>query len=429
MQRCSLSLPLPGLVLFAALSSCGGSGDTSSNAPVAEGEVGGSITFLNNGPLAYDPATVINMDRFDAAHPEVSVSRVEDNAVLARLSTLVAGGGEAFDVAEPAAMNIPQFIDIGMLLPLDDLFPPEEMARYPKGTLDAVTGRDGRIYGKPHYVLPQVLLYNKKLLAEAGFDRPPSTWEEIGSYGKALTHPEKDQWGYAFGLAPNRDTYHIFASYLYQAGATLFHADYSAAFNNDKGREALHFMVDLLNDHKIAPPGITTYDGDAVQDLFIRGSAAMVQNWGYTIDRALNREESVLKDDLGVAPLPVGPSGELSGYLVMFPLVATASTNNPATAKAFIEFMTDAESQQRMLIDEPGNAVVPPDIFALPEVRETVPFASELGMMIEASRAEYHPQSGQVVTILVEEVHAAMAMTKSVDQALVDAEARVTQLM
>ena len=418
------------LALGCMLCSCGGDpGPQTSPGEIADGEVRGSITFLNNGPFAYDPATVINMDRFDAAHPEVSVSRVEDNDILARLATLVAGGGEDFDVAEPSAVNVPQFIDIGVLMPLDDLFPPEEMARYPKGTLDAITGRDGHIYGKPHYVLPQVLLYNKRLLAEAGFDRPPATWEEIIAYGRALTHPEKDQWGYAFGLAPNRDTYHIFASYLYQAGATLFHEDYSAAFNNDAGRQALQFMVDVLNTHKIAPAGITTYDGDAVQDLFIRGNAAMVQNWGYTIDRALNREESVVKDDLGVALLPVGPSGEVSGYLVMFPLVATSSTRNPAAAKAFIDFLTNAESQKRMLIDEPGNAVVPPDIFALPEVRGRVPFASEIGTMVEASRAEYHPKSGQVVTILVEEVHAAMAMTKSVGQALADAEARVNQLL
>ena len=136
------------LLLF-ILPGCGGK-----HAPQSSGassaEVGGPITFVNNGALTYDPSTVINMARFSETHPRVQLEVVEESDILARLATLFAGGEEDFDITEPSAVNVPQFISIGALMPLDDLFPPAEMARYPEGTLNEVTGKDGHIYGKPH---------------------------------------------------------------------------------------------------------------------------------------------------------------------------------------------------------------------------------------------------------------------------------------
>lgn len=397
-------------------------------AMVEEAQAGpsGEIVFLNNGTLEFDPATAYNLERFREAHPEIQVTVVEENDVLARLSTLVTGGGEAFDVAEPPDVDVPQFIQIGALLPLDDLFPPEELARYPEGSLGAVTGPDGHIYGKPHFVLPQVLVYNTDLLAEAGFDGPPQTWDEIIEYGQALTN--QDQWGYVYGAAPNRDTYYIFASYLYQAGGELFNDDFTAAFNSEAGQQALQFMADLRNEYQIVPPGVNTYDGDDVMNPFIRGQAAMVQNWGFTIDRALNHEESMVKDSFGVSTLPVGPSGETTGYLVMFPLVIPSSAQNPEAAKVFIDFMTNQESQKYMLLEEPGNVVAAPDVFELPEVMEGLPFAEVIADTVMNSKSEYHPRSGEVVTILVEEIHAALVEEKTVEDALQSAADRVDAL-
>ena len=130
-----------------------------------------------------------------------------------------------------------------------------------------------------------------------------------------------------------------------------------------------------------------------------------------------------------LAPLPKGPSDQLAGYLVTFPLVIPASSTNPEAAKAFVDFMTTKESQKYMLLEEPGNVVVPPDVFDISEVQDGVPFASVLQEMVAASRSEYHPKSGEVVTIMVEEIQAAVAGEKDVETALADAEARVNALV
>jgi len=47
------------------------------------------------------------MERFKEAHPEIAVNVDEENDVLARLSAMVTGGGEAFDVAELADVDVP----------------------------------------------------------------------------------------------------------------------------------------------------------------------------------------------------------------------------------------------------------------------------------------------------------------------------------
>jgi ABC-type glycerol-3-phosphate transport system substrate-binding protein len=110
-------------------------------------------------------------------------------------------------------------------------------------------------------------------------------------------------------------------------------------------------------------------------------------------------------------------------------LVIPTSSTNPEAAKAFVDFMTDKESQKYMLLEEPGNVVVPPDVFDIPEVMEVVPFAQVIREMVAASRSEYHPKSGEVVTIMVEEIQSAVAGEKDVESALADAEARVNALM
>ena len=61
-----------------------------------------------------------------------------------------------------------------------------------------ITSADGAIYGIPLNAYALGLAYNKDLLAAAGIDAPPTTWEELVEDAVALTDAEAGRAGFAF---------------------------------------------------------------------------------------------------------------------------------------------------------------------------------------------------------------------------------------
>ncbi len=64
--------------------------------------------------------------------------------------------------------------------------------------LDAFGSWGGKVYGLPFDNYSGLLFYNKCMLKDAGFDKPPATWEELYTvYAPKLTHPDKKQYAFA----------------------------------------------------------------------------------------------------------------------------------------------------------------------------------------------------------------------------------------
>ena len=76
---------------------------------------------------------------------------------------------------------------------IDDFFPL---------VLNAFGGWNGTVYGLPFDNYSGLLFYNKCMLKDAGFDKPPETWAELkDTYGPALTKDGK----HAFALQSKRN--------------------------------------------------------------------------------------------------------------------------------------------------------------------------------------------------------------------------------
>jgi multiple sugar transport system substrate-binding protein len=55
---------------------------------------------------------------------------------------------------------------------------------------------EGSLYGLPWYTDCRLLLYNKTMLKDAGFDNPPETWEEFCYVADKITDSSKRTYGY-----------------------------------------------------------------------------------------------------------------------------------------------------------------------------------------------------------------------------------------
>ena len=111
------------------------------------------------------------------------------------------------------------YIDSGAIVPIDEYFTDEEKANY-------IYWDNGKVLGQQYllpYVVgaPRILYANMDLLAEAGIDKVPTTWDELIATAKAVKEKTGkigfDQpWGGYFG-----DLNEIYFPFLWQAGGEL----------------------------------------------------------------------------------------------------------------------------------------------------------------------------------------------------------------
>jgi multiple sugar transport system substrate-binding protein len=140
-----------------------------------------TITFRFNDPEA--PQMRQALDAFEKQNPDIKV-------VLQRLSwgdaqqqyLREAAVGTAPDVAQVAQVWTRSFGDAGALRPLDDLIAKTGIGVSGWDAFvarDLAVGPDGKTYGIPWTVDTFAIVYNKDLLAAAGYTSFPKTWKDL----------------------------------------------------------------------------------------------------------------------------------------------------------------------------------------------------------------------------------------------------------
>lgn len=174
----------------------------------------------------------------------------------------------------------------------------------------------GKICAIPYNISTPVLIYNKKLMREAGLDpnRPPNTWEELLEYAKRITRDlngdgEPDVWGVNVADVP-----WIFKSMLLQNGCPIIIPETTnPVFDSPAGIEAAKFWKKLVEE-KAMPVGMHSLADKQFQSGtlgFYMGSSSRIGSW-----------KGKLPFDWGVAFLPkkVKRAIPIGGaVLVLFP--------------------------------------------------------------------------------------------------------------
>jgi multiple sugar transport system substrate-binding protein len=252
-------------------------------------------------------------DEYTAANPGVTIElqTVPFNDLLTKIVTGRTAGTNP-DIYHLYNLWLPDFTgENGMLAEPPQEIVDEIVANSPQAVIDGITVND-QIWGYPTEVNTYLLLYNKRLLEEAGYTEPPQTWDEMKEIAAAIT--KKDDTGavtqVGYGVLPGWDSgiVHPWSAYLLSNGGEYLSADHSAtAFNSEQGLEALQLYVDMLENGGM-DMSVSGWD-------FPNGKVGMtvMANWWRA---TLQASEAVDYDtEVGVAPVPVGPSGENSATL------------------------------------------------------------------------------------------------------------------
>lgn len=216
-----------------------------------------------------------------------------------------------------------------------------DSTRYFSGIWD--TNRiHGVTYGIPWYVDTRLLFYRKDILARAGYDAMPVTWDTWLTAMRAVKHTVgPDQ--YAILLPVNEWVQPII--FGLQAGSPLLTDDDTrGAFSGPAFRRAFGFYLDLFREG-LAPPLSNNEIANIYQE-FEKGYFSMLITGPWNLGEFHDRLPPAMQDDWDTAPLP-GPDGPGVSLAGGSSLVLFRRSAHPEAAWRLIEFLSRPEQQIR----------------------------------------------------------------------------------
>lgn len=356
--------------------------------------------------------------RFEKQNPDIDI-QVEVLPWAGRDAKLTAAllGGQGPDVTYLIPDQIPQYVNLGVLEPLDDVLTPAEKEDYWPLALKSVTYQ-GKLYVAPILQSAVPIAYNKKLFKAAGVSKPPTTWQELLDI--APKFKEAGLYATDYTAALEQTLNMSFYPFLWQAEGSVFSQDGTkAAFNSPEGVRALTYIVDLFKKGYVSPASATQMP-QAFASPFAREKAAM----DLAVDNQTVRALAQRGMELGVAP-PLKDKGRV-GYGTIGGLALFKTSKSREAAAKWIHFVTSPEVLKE--IDLRTGYFAPKK--SIGKLYKDDPLLGDLEDTIQYMRAgEVHPQSRRVMGILGPEIQAAILGKKTPEQALNDAAAQVDELI
>jgi len=109
----------------------------------------------------------------------------------------------------------------------------------------------------------------------------PDTWDQFLEVAKFFTRPDQRLYGTTL-MAGNGDwATDDFKTLLAAWGGNgyMIGDEFTIDFNGPEGIAALTYYADLINTHKVTPPGVTSFSWDTASSTFASGLTAMSMNY------------------------------------------------------------------------------------------------------------------------------------------------------
>jgi multiple sugar transport system substrate-binding protein len=256
--------------------------------------------------------------------------------------------------------------------------------------LDAFGSWGGKVYGLPFDNYSGLLFYNACMLKDAGFDKPPATWEEvIKTYAPKLNHPEKKQYAFALqSLRGETQSCDSFMRVVWPFGGSLLDKSFHSNLTSTATQEGLKFRQDLM---KYMPPGVVSYDHSEAVNALAQNEVAMITEWSAFYGTLTDPKTSKLGDCLAVAPEPAGPAGRLPA-LGGFSLAVASQASEPQQKAAwiFIQWATSEDIARPYV--EAGGVSGRMSIYEQPDIKAKYKFVEPMVASWQKGVPEFRPR-------------------------------------
>ncbi len=275
-------------------------------------------------------------DAFMADNPDVVVDYSRTNPYGDYLTQLKkdASAGTAPYVAHIKAEWLPELLELGVVKDIKPYISPEVIADYTEATIAAVSDGD-RMVAMPWFGNSYALYVNKALMAQAGIETMPATWEELIEDAKKISALGDDIYGLAI---PNSNGVEAGEGYNILPVLWAYGAEWNK-FTSEESIKAFSLIKELIDE------GVSTTVGNSFKDLrrlFGEGKIGFYWDLEATISTAASaasNEEEFYKNFAAIE-IPGTKAYAINHFLVV--LDNTPDEVMPAVGR-FLEYMTDAK--------------------------------------------------------------------------------------
>lgn len=384
-------------MMMGTLAACGGGASTATSATdstttsAATSESSGEktkITFWYSHSGDEAAAFEQAIASYNASQDKVEV---EGLSVTDKQKIIVAlSGSEAPDVIEVSNQDIINYANNGLIETLNDKADADGYDVAGTYSAQALTANtlNNDLYGMPLAAMIIEMFYNKDILAEIGYDAPPTTMEELYEMAVKATELDADgnitRLGYPlFPLASARQ------EGIYAFGGRWWSEDGTTLTPDDPGiLDSLHmnveyrslYGIDKVNEF-VATANTNRYTEN---DMFFAGKQ-LFRFDGTWLDAMIKANNADL--NYGVALIPgteAHPEDQGSSRYETNSLAIPVTCQNEDAAWDFIKYFTNSDATKQLLISM-ANLPVLPTLYDDPDMLAAMPSAE---IFIDALKKE-----------------------------------------
>ncbi len=242
------------------------------------------------------------MPEFGRLHPHINVKVQMFPWTAAQEKLITAFASDNLpDVFQLGNTWIPQFVALDALVNLDPRIKRTDKIK-PKYYFDGIWSTNAiadHMYGIPWYVDTRVLFYRSDILRQAGFRRPPRTWQELLRQCHAIKNILNENQ-YPIFLPTNE--WSIFVIFALQNGAEILDSNHSyGAFSDSNFKEAFTFLMQFYEE-ELTPLSLSEVSN--VHQAFAEGYINMYISGPWNIPEFKEWMDGALTDKWKTAPLP-----------------------------------------------------------------------------------------------------------------------------
>jgi ABC-type glycerol-3-phosphate transport system substrate-binding protein len=251
--------------------------------------------------------------RFRQMYPNVTI-RGSDYAYAPDSFAALVAGNQVPTLFQVYLTDPGKMIDQGIAADLSSIFTAQKLDKVYNPRLLSMVSKNGKVYGIPMKVQTVGLAYNIKLLKDAGFDAPPTTWDELVTIAKKTTNRDTGVAGFSFITdGANAGGWHM-TVIAYDFGfkntdliARQPNGKYKASFNNAAMLSALNFVKDLRWKYDVLPRENLSWETNGQAIAIGRAAMAIMAGDQFITIRQTYPDADM--SNISFAPLPAGPDG------------------------------------------------------------------------------------------------------------------------
>lgn len=204
--------------------------------------------------------------------------------------------------------------------------------------------RDGQLYQIPWKTNPIMMMYNPRLLRQAGFNHAPATYSEYLAAAKKLR--QNSLW---IGISDIRVLwwqrfFDFYPLYLAARGGNTLIAGDSVLFENHTAIAVMSFLQTLFSNDYFPKQKMSS-----TTDFFLLGKAASRFTGPWEITHAEKYKPDGFEYDFAALPVPDGHTGPVYTYGDLKNIVIFSTCRQPQAAWEFVKFMVSQKNDLRLL--------------------------------------------------------------------------------